>query len=216
MVFPIGVTGADSLSFGAVQNQQTDFAQFLASQLQNQDLFSPVSVLSVLQDQLAVSQIKSQLIGNLALADISTLTSLNLLFSVSQSVGKTIHYADDSLQLVNGQDTINYKLESAASKMEIEIFDANGNQVTITAISQLGDIAPKAQGDNTFVLNTQDNSLNGDYTFNIHATNANGEVILATPFTIDTIQSAVMKDNLVSVNTSGNSVVPLVSILLIL
>jgi flagellar basal-body rod modification protein FlgD len=216
MVIPISTGGSESLSLSAIQSQQTDFAKYLASQLQNQNPFAPVSVLSLLQDQLSVSQIQSQLINNLALSNISIQTSQNLLFSVGQAIGKTIHYADDSLTLASGKDTIKYKLESAASTLEIEIFDSNGNQVKSSAISALGNSAPKAAGDNTFNLDTQNASLSGDYTYNITAKDSKGKLITATPFTVDTIQAGLINDNVVHVKTSNNAIISLLSVLMIL
>ena len=163
MLTPINNFSSNVL-LNSVKQQQSDFSQFLAAQLNNQDPFSPISISSILQQQLGASQLQGQALGNFTLSNISNASTLNLLFSVSSAIGTSTQFKDNNLNLTNGQGTIKYKLDTPATKLTIDIFDSTGKQITSSTISSLGNSAPKAKGDNTFNLNTLNTTLNGNYT----------------------------------------------------
>ncbi len=212
MVTPVSSSQSTTL-LSSIKQQQLDFAVFLSAQLSNQDPLSPVSVASILQQQLASAQIQGQLLGNLTLSNISNNSVLNLLFSVSKSIGTSTQYKDNSLNLVNGSGTITYKLDSAATKLTIDIFDSTGKQITSSAISSLGNSAPKAKGDNTFNLNTLNTSLNGSYSYSITATDANKQVIAATPYATSQIQSSILNQGSVFIKMANNKVIDSIDVL---
>lgn len=206
MVTPIN-NSSSTVLLSAVTQQQSDFSLYLAAQLRHQDPFSPISTTSILQQQLAASQIQTGLLGNLSLASISNLSTLGLLFNISPSIGKTAQYQDTGLNLVNGQGTITYKLDSQATKLTIDIFNASGTRITSSAITQLGQSAPKLKGDNTFALNTQNTALNGSFTYNITAYDSNNKILPATPFATSQIQSSILNQGVVFVKMSNSKVV---------
>jgi flagellar basal-body rod modification protein FlgD len=206
MVTPINNFSSNVL-LNSVKQQQSDFAQFLAAQLNNQDPFSPVSISSILQQQFGASQLQGQSLGNFTLSNISNSSTLNLLFSVSSAIGTSAQFKDNNLNLTNGQGTITYKLDTPATKITIDIFDSTGKQITSSTISSLGSAAPKSEGDNTFNLNTLNATLNGNYTYSITAQDSNKEIIGATPFATSQIQSSILNQGNVFIKMTNNQVV---------
>ncbi len=206
MVTPV-TNSQSTILLNSIRQQQADFSLYLAAQLDNQNPLAPISVSSILQQQLSSTQVQGQLLGNLTLANISNASVLNLLFSVSESVGTTTQYKDSSLALASGQGTIKYKLDSTATMITIDIFDSNGNQVTSTAITALGNTAPKLKGDNTFNLNTLNASLSGNYTYSITAKDANNQIIGTTPFATSQIQSSILNQGVVYIKMANNKVI---------
>lgn len=206
MLTPI-TNSQSAILLNSIKQQQADFSLYLAAQLKGQDPSAPVSISSILQQQLSSTQVQGQLLGNLTLSNISNASVLNLLFSVSKSVGTTTQYKDSSLALTNGQGTINYKLESAATKLSIDIFDSTGKQITSSAITALGNSAPKLKGDNTFNLNTLNASLNGNFTYSITAKDANNQIIGTTPFATSQIESSILNQGVVYIKMANNKVI---------
>jgi flagellar hook assembly protein FlgD len=213
MVTPVNTNVISSLLLNSIKQQQSDFSLYLAAQLINQDPFAPIPATSLLQQQLASTQIQGQLIGNLSLAGISTASTLNLLFSASAGVGKTVQYHNNNLNLTSGQGTINYKLDAQATTMTIRIFDSNGNEVKSSTISQLGTSAPKAKGNNTFSLNTGNTNLNGSYTYTITAKDSQKNDVIATPFKTSQIQSAILDKGVVFIKMNNNDITDSVNLL---
>ncbi len=213
MVTPINTNVVSTLLSNSIKQQQSDFSLYLAAQLFNQDPFAPIPTTSILQQQLSSTQIQGQLLGNLTLSSISTASTINLLFNASAAVGKTTQYQNNNLTLTSGQGTINYKLDSQATSVNIRIFNSSGVEIKSQTISNLGQSAPKQKGDNTFTLNTGNNTLNGSFTYTITAKDSQKNDVIATPFKTSTIQSSILDKGEVYIKMNNSDIVSSINLL---
>ncbi len=170
--------GNNSLT-GNSELGQDQFLQLLVAQMQNQDPINPMDG-KEFASQLAEFNSVEQLIGvNDGLTELSESQEVmrsELTNSMASSLtGKEVRALSDSVQLPsNGNTSINYDLNNAASEVEVVVRDASGNQVRTETIDGA------AAGENNWSWDGRSNDgarvPEGQYSVEINATNGDEDV----------------------------------------
>ena len=179
-------TGVDSLS--AVTDaslNRDDFLQLLVTQLSNQDPLNPMDG-QEFAAQLAQFSSLEQLIS--INDSISLSTDLNGLLAQSINsgvaadlIGKTVEAeGNEFLYEGEGNTSLKFELDQAATDVQVEIFDPAGRKVRTLSLSNLD------SGDHDITWDGKDDEGNelvrGEFTFSVSATDANGNQVNARTF----------------------------------
>jgi flagellar basal-body rod modification protein FlgD len=188
---------ADMISSRSQSLDRADFLKMLMTQIQHQDPTSPMSneefasqmaQFSSLQELQAISKSLDQSIQtNLLLAQSYNNTmATSLIGKVVKANSDTVHVAG------NGDTELSYSLGAAASKISIEIHDADGNVVRTIEVNA------QDAGNHSFTwdgLNADGKPVAaGDYTFTVSAAGADGESIAASTYVQGVITSVNYED----------------------
>lgn len=190
MIAPVtnSTTGSTSASGASkVAEQQDRFLKLLVTQMKNQDPLNPMDN----------AEITSQM------AQLSTVTGIEKLnetlaaftkAQAFQSVGMIGHYVLAPGEFVNlsaGSGIGGFELESAADKVTVSIFDANGNRVRDL------DMGKQEAGVSVFQWNGKTNAgadaPEGAYTFAVSAT-LKGDTVLSEHLAVGKVTSVLMDD----------------------
>lgn len=165
---------------------QLDFLQMLMAQMRNQDPMSPMD-----SQEYAAQLAQFSSVQELTKIKESLDESINMNLLMTQSingnlaaalVGKTVRAQNNTVSIDGSGADLRFTLGSAATNVEIQVLDSSGEVVrTISGNAQsAGDAAEYWDGRD----DSGNRVPNGNYTFNVTATDAEGsEVVAATYIT---------------------------------
>ncbi len=175
-----------------------DFMKMMIAQLQNQDPLNPMD-----STQYAAQLAQFSTLEQLQNLNTTMTQAVNANSQLTQSVnntlvatliGKDVKLSGNTLVL-SGQSNINlgYNLPLDAQNVQVKIYNSSGGLVrTITD-------CPNVEGDNKLSWDlTDDNGnklANGNYTFDVSATNYNGSSMTTTQYKIGSIDGVKFTDN---------------------
>lgn len=169
-------SGLASSRKGIADNFDT-FLQLLITQLKNQNPLEPLDTNQFTQQLVQFTSVEQQLKTNEFLEAMMQ-SSQNATNSQAVGyVGKTVTASGASTDLVNGQASWIYRIESPAENTTVTIKDANGNTVYTETLS-LEAGTDRIVWDGT--TNTGEKLTSGRFTVTIDARNSNGQYIPVT------------------------------------
>jgi flagellar basal-body rod modification protein FlgD len=166
---------------GGNEGGQDMFFKLLITQLQHQDPLNPMDSTDFTAQLAQFSQLEKLDKMNSALDYTQLyLASLNNAQAVD-FIGKKIEAKGDTVELTDdGSTTINYSIAEDAHTVTVDIYDMNGELVRTL------DLGSKNAGEQLEAWDGTDSNGNhvgaGVYTFDITATNADGEAIADTSY----------------------------------
>lgn len=166
-----GYTSAASLAPQSQANDalgKEDFMKLLITQMSNQDPLSPVDNSEFIAQLAQFSSLEAMTAVRDSVDSLSLLQSAATNAQVSSLVGRNINVRGDAFTLQ--QDTsveLGFTLGAAAEKVEVTIYDEDGNKVRTLSLG------PQELGEGTFEFDGRDDDGNqlpeGDYTFKLAA-----------------------------------------------
>ncbi len=132
----------------SLASDQQTFFTLLTAQLRNQDPLSPLDTNQFTQQLVAMTGVQQQIVGNQLLQQL--VDSRTGLGDPVNLIGKTVTADTPNAQLTAGKADWVYALDSAASKVQLEVLDAN-NQLVWSAVA-----GPVAAGEQTLSWNGKD------------------------------------------------------------
>jgi len=204
-----------SSALGASSMGKDEFLKLLIAQLQNQDPLAPMenhefaSQLAQFSSLEELQNIDSSLDQSLEVDLILTQAINNTL--ATTIIGKTAKAVGDTVEF-NGTDpnSLNFRLEGVADNVKITVKDETGRVIKTLEASNLG------KGDHVLEWDGTDDVgetvTSGNYTFEVEATNADGQEIYALPL-IAGVVTSVRYDNGLAMLVIGDREIPFNSIL---
>ncbi|GAB6036398.1 flagellar hook assembly protein FlgD [Fundidesulfovibrio butyratiphilus] len=183
-----------------------DFLKLLVTQLQAQDPLSPMDDKEFVAELSQFSSLEQLTNISTGISSLTTLGSQQLALGAVGFIGKDVKAAGDSLTKSGGKvGAMTYTLSDAASKVSVNIMDANGNIVSTL------DLGAKAAGDQTFQWNGKSSNgtvmPDGIYKVGISAQKSDGSSMLVSSSVTGTVTGAGNQDgNFVLKLSDGRSV----------
>lgn len=200
---------AEQVSSRADALDQIDFLQMLMAQMRNQDPMSPMD-----SQEYAAQLAQFSSVQELTAIKESLEESINMNLLMTQSingnlaaalVGKTVRAQNNTVEVsgTSGAD-LRYALGAAATNVQIEVLNSSGEVVrTISANAQ-------AAGNAAVYWDGRDQNgnqvPNGDYTFNVTASDADGKEVAATTYIQGVVTAINYSEDGVSLTVNGQQV----------
>ena len=158
------------------QVSSQEFLLLLVTQIQQQDPLNPQDP-SEFTAQLAQFSSLEQLIRlNDSFEDLALIEGSSAMMSASNLIGQTVTVAGEALRVEGGQPgSIEYELGSTAESGHMNVYNESGGLVAVVKLPELGRGLHSLQWDGTLSDGTK--LADGDYAFEITATDARGKVI---------------------------------------
>jgi len=156
------------------------FLKLLTTQIQNQDPLSPLDSNQFTQQLVQMTGVQQQLYSNDLLKQLVSNTGTGMAQAVSV-IGREVTADSAKATLSGGQASWSYNLGRDAASVKIEVLDANGRTVAVSAPTNLkaGDQAFTWNGSDLTGLKRQDG---GEYSLRITPTDASGATITSKVF----------------------------------
>jgi flagellar basal-body rod modification protein FlgD len=189
----------------AAATQKDEFMKLLVAQLQHQDPLQPTDNTAFVAQLAQFSQLEQAATTNQKLTDLADAQASTTRAGMAQMVGKTVTARTST---VNSDGTtapnIQLHLDGAASKVDVTLYDLNGNKVKSLSVgaTAAGDVNvdwAKAGGGTLAA---------GQYRVEVKATGTNGTAVSATPQLRGVIQSLTFENGTSQFNVGGNAVSP--------
>jgi flagellar basal-body rod modification protein FlgD len=210
---------AASTDPNSVSAQTDKFMTLLVTQLKNQDPLNPMDNAQLTSQLAQLSTVQG--INQLN----STLTSLSSSYQSTESlaatnlIGKGVLVDGNSVGLSSGQGVFGVELGTAADSVQVQIFDAKGNQVQAMDLgAQPAGVLPVAWNGVPDATNVDANGKpvtlpDGSYTIKVTATAGGSTLTDASALTLSSVASVTTnaKDG-VKLNLPGKGMVSLADI----
>lgn len=192
-------------STNSIEAQQDRFLKLLVTQMKNQDPLNPMDN----------AEITSQM------AQLSTVTGIEKLNATLeaftkaqafQAVGMIGHFVlapGEFVDLAGGVGLGGFELPSAADKVKVSIYDANGNLVRDIDMGKQNEGVSVFQWDGK--TNAGADAPEGAYTFSVSSSLA-GETVLSQGLAVGKVQSVLMDDIGPALSVQGMGLVDLADI----
>jgi flagellar basal-body rod modification protein FlgD len=200
-----GTAASSATTKSAVQEQEDRFLKLLVTQMKNQDPLNP----------LDNAQVTTQM------AQLSTVTGIEKLnatleaFTKAQAfqavgmIGRYVLAPGDFVELAGGAGLGGFELPSAADKVKVSIYDANGNLVRDMDMGKQDEGVKAFQWDGK--TNAGADAPEGSYTFTV-AASLSGQSVLATNLAVGKVQSVLMDDVGPALSVQGMGLVDLADV----
>lgn len=188
----------------ASSDLQDRFMAVLLAQLKNQDPLNPMDNAQMTSQLAQISTVEGITKLNTSMAGISEVFSSSQMLQAAGLVGRQVMAEGDAMNLADSRAVAGVKLDEAADRVTVKIFDADGVQV---ATQELG---PRAAGFQPFAWDGQSATgatlANGEYSFSVSASRA-GASVTSTAYGIGTVGSVTSGSNGISLTLqSGDSI----------
>jgi flagellar basal-body rod modification protein FlgD len=185
---------------------QGDFLKMLTTQLKSQDPLNPLEGSEFASQLATFSQLQELTTMNKTLS-ASLDANLMLAQSINNNmattlVGQTVRAEVNQVQVGGSGDvTMNYHLPESATNISIDVVDADG--ITVRTI----DVPSQVSGDHSAVWDGKTNDgvrvPSGTYTFNVHATNADGGTVTVENYIQGRVTAVNYADGQVMLSVNG-------------
>ncbi len=177
---PAATQDIGALGKAQLASSYDTFLKLLTTQIQNQDPLSPLDSNQFTQQLVQMTGVQQQLYSNDLLKQLVANTGTGMAQAVSV-IGKEVTADSNKATLMNGQARWSYNLGREAAAVKIEVLDANGRTVAVSAPTKV------AAGDQTFTWNGSDitglkRADGGEYSLRITPTDASGAAITSRVF----------------------------------
>ena len=185
-----GTSGSATSGLGGLADVNT-FYKLLVTQLTNQDPMNPMTNQD-LSAQLAQFSTASGVQSiQASMAALTAQLSQSQGLQAANLVGQTVVFDNNSINLgASGGTAGGFTLASPAQNVQVQVINNAGQTVRTLQVGAL------PTGVQTFTWDGKDASGNtapaGSYTFNVQATDANGQAVAAVPFGTGTVQSVYL------------------------
>lgn len=197
-------SSSSSTGVQSASDLQTEFMQLLVAQLKNQDPSAPTDSTQFVTQLAQISQLEAAQTTNTDLSSLQQAQSASTNAAMAGLVGKTVT-AKASTLTSDGvtPPALQLHLDGAASKVEVDILDSQGNKVKTLQVG------PMAAGDNAvnWAVAGGGNLPAGSYTVQVAASQGSS-TINATPEIKGVISSLTFNAGNASFNVGGSSVSP--------
>jgi len=194
-----------STASAAATTQKDEFMKLLVAQLQHQDPLSPTDNTQFVSQLAQFSQLEQAATTNQKLSDLADAQASTTRAGMADLVGKTVT-ARTSTVKSDGVTAPNLQLhlDGAASKVEVTLYDANGNKVKSLALGA------QAQGDLTvdWAKAGGGTLAAGQYRIEVKATASSGTAVSATPQIKGVIESLTFANGSSQFKVGGSAVSP--------
>ncbi len=188
------LTAYAGVAQGPVPTQELgkdEFLQMLITQLRHQDPMDPMKDQEFIAQMAQFSSLEQMVNMNRNLTE-----NLNWNYLLSQTInntmatsllGREIKAIGDELYLpADGGAKLHYRLEAYAKSVTIDIFDGGGTKVATYTVDGVG------EGDQFFEwdgrMTNGDTAQPGTYSFEVRATDQNGQNVALLPFRFGTVE----------------------------
>jgi flagellar basal-body rod modification protein FlgD len=188
---------------------QMDFLQMLTAQMRSQDPMNPMDgqeFASQLAQFSSLQELQSMgtTMGQTLQANLLLAQSFNNTMAAG-FIGKTVRAEMDQMTLdSSGGATLCYNLSDAATEIDVEIKDSDGDVVRTLHVN------PQAAGEHSLTwdgLNSDGGRASaGDYTYSVKATDADGNDVTATTFLEGVVASVNYESGSAVLMVNGMSV----------
>jgi flagellar basal-body rod modification protein FlgD len=198
-------TAATSGSRTRLAENFDTFLTLLTTQLKNQDPLAPMDSNAFTQQMVQMTGVEQQLLTNDLLTKLVGNSSSGIATAVAL-IGKEVRaVSDDAALTADGAKWI-YKLDSAADDLKVEVLDAKGNPVYVTAPAA----ADKTAGDHAFTWDGKDKNghrlPNGTYTLKVTAKDSLSKPIVATTYVQGVVSGVEQADGDTLLTINGGQV----------
>jgi len=167
--------GSSSVSLGTLDTSATgkdDFLKMMVAQLQNQDPLNPLDGTDFTAQLAQFSSLEQLTNTNAQLETLALYqSSLNNAQSVS-FIGKEITAKGNIIKVDGTSTDLTYNLSEGAQKVVVSIYDEGGNFVDTL------ELGSQQEGENSVTWDSSAVAA-GDYTFDVSASDADGNVVSA-------------------------------------
>lgn len=188
----------------ASSDLQDRFMAVLLAQLKNQDPLNPMDNAQMTSQLAQISTVEGITKMNASLSGISEVFSSGQMLQAAGLVGHQVMAAGDNLDLASGQSVAGVKLDGAADRVSVQVFNSSGAQVATLELGRM------AAGYHDFAWDGLSASgaqlADGQYRFSVSASNQ-GESVAATAYALGRVGSVTSGSNGISIQLqSGDSV----------
>jgi flagellar basal-body rod modification protein FlgD len=199
----IGNSTATSPDSTATSNQpvlsEDDFLTLLIAQLKNQDPLNPMSGSDFAAQLAQFSTVQELTEINSQFATLTQAMTTLGNAQMTNLIGTQVT-ANENTTVVNGStSTLSYNLPSAVQQGTVSIYNPSGSLV------QTLNIGSQSAGNNTLTWNSS-NLPAGNYTFNVSATDSNGQPVTASTTTTGTVTGVSYQNGTQYVTVNGQSI----------
>lgn len=155
-----------------------DFMNLLVTQLKYQDPLDPMDNNQFIAQTTGFTQLEELTKMSASMDDLvesltSTDSSSDKLLAATSFIGKEVTYSSTNIELVEGSADLKFNLTASAVDTNVTVYDSLGNQVAMFTPQNL------ATGENNITWDgvSDDGAQlgNGIYTYQVNATDANGD-----------------------------------------
>ncbi len=202
---PTEIAAAGSTSGDVAKSNElgkNDFLRLLIAQLQAQDPLDPQGAEDFSAQLAQFSSLEQLTNVNENLKQIESFGQAVNNASLINLVGKNVDSPGDRIDYNTGETkTLNFSLSADAAQVKVDIFDSTGNKVTTLTLSN------QSAGNNQALWNGNDGTGKpvqpGAFTFQVTATNANGDEIPVQTFISGKITDVLFEEDGVQVIING-------------
>ncbi len=215
MINAVSANSASSAGASAMKQatglDKDDFLNMLVAQLKNQDPLNPQDSSAFVAQLAQITQVEQTYNVNANLQNLLAVqNSANSLSAISL-IGRTVTAPGSQVALTSGTPAnLHFTLPSDATKVTVEIKDANGK--TVRTLTQ----GATANGDGSIAWDGKDDDGNtlasGTYSFSVSGTNASGQTIQGTSMIQGAVTGVSLSGSTMVLNVNGLQV-PLSSVI---
>ena len=196
---------ADTTALGRARlaDNFSTFLSLLTTQLKNQDPLSPLDSNQFTQQLVQMTGVEQQIASNDLLKQLVSNTGSGIQTAVSL-IGKDVSAVSDDAQLSNGKADWLYKLKLDAADTKIEVLNAKGAVVHVSAA------ADNKAGDHAYTWDGKDMNGNklpdGTYTLRVTAKDSTGTAVTSTTYVQGRVTGVEQLDGATYITVNGGKI----------
>ncbi|GLR67530.1 basal-body rod modification protein FlgD [Acidocella aquatica] len=177
---------------------QANFLQLLTAQLKYQTPTTPANPTQMAQEFAAISTVNGINQVNTQLAAMKASTGAAQMAQASALVGKQVAVAGDTLSAnAAGKAAGAFNLANAAQAVSVSVLNPSG---TVAGTVNLGGLAAGQQS-----FSWANGTPGTQYTYSVNATDAAGNAVSATPYSVYTVEGVNVSSTSPTLNVQGSA-----------
>ena len=205
---PTSASNNAAASLASLTSNFNTFLTLLTTQLKNQDPTAPLDSNQFTAQLVQMTGVEQQISSNALLQQLVANTGSSVASAVDL-IGKQVSATTSTATLSNGQAQWTYQLDADTSNLKIQVLDANGNTVAVSAPSA-GD---STAGQHTFTWNGKNLAgaalPDGPYTLKVTTQDASGADVATGTILVQGPVTGVQQANGQTMVTVNGSLIPL-------
>ena len=188
----------------ALASNFDSFIKLLTTQLKNQDPTAPEDASEFTKQLVQFSSVEQQVATNTNLEKLISLYQSGQQSNAVSYIGKGVEAVGNATQLEGGVANMIYTLDKQAANASVTIKNAQGDVVFRgQGLTAAGRNQVSWDG---MDISTGQKAPNGNYTYEVSATEGNGKVINATTYTTGRVNAVEMAGGSIALNVAGVTV----------